>query len=65
MPQPPQNLVVLEIAAPQTPQNRAGGAAEAAGVGEGAGARVATTGEPQIPQTFSDPVSGLLQEAQT
>ena len=59
-PQLPQNRVDAEIAAPQVPQNLPAGA----GAG-GTGARAATTVEPQIPQNFSDPLSGLPHEAQT
>jgi len=67
-PQLPQNFVVLEIAAPQLAQNFPAGGAAGAGTGEGAGtggARAATTGVPQMPQNFSDPLTWLPQEAQT
>ena len=64
-PQPPQNFVVADIAAPQLPQNfPAGGAAGGAAGAEAAG-RAATRGDPQIPQNFSDPEAGLPHEAQT
>lgn len=61
VPQPPQNFVVREIAVPHLLQNiPVGGAA-----GSGAGARAATMVAPQMPQNFSDPLTGLPQEAQT
>jgi len=58
-PQLPQNFVVPEIAAPQTPQNLP------AGAGAGTGGRAATMADPQMPQNFSDPEAGLPQEEQT
>jgi hypothetical protein len=63
-PQLPQNFVVLEIAAPQLPQSFPAGGATGAGTGAGAGARAATMVAPQMPQNFSDPLTGLPQEAQ-
>jgi len=62
-PQLPQNFVVLEIAPPQMPQNLP--AVGAAGAGAGAGTLVATTADPQMPQNFSNPLTGLPQEEQT